>query len=268
MKMSSTSSHADADLPAVDERLVAPESGYEIDDGKLVRVPPALEPHGNRHAKVSALLEAHVAEDFDVAIDMLTRTSRIDDFAPDASVYPKARDPQTGGRQLEHLSFEIVSTETLGHAGKKAAKLYARGVRRLFAIDIEHVRVLEWSGTLGTWALLDAGSSIEDLVFAVPLPVDALVRAAKADDAVAKALLAKRNPVLVAAVAEGRAEGLTDGLARGRAEAIVRVLEHRGFQLTPEQRGRILHERDVATLDAWLERAVTCTRVVELFIER
>src|SRR6187549_401954 len=99
--MSSLSSNASTGLPPIDEHLVVPESGYELDDGKLVLVAPALEPHADRHSKLAALLEAHAAADFNVAVDMLIRISHDSDRAPDASVYPSARDPQTGGRQLE-----------------------------------------------------------------------------------------------------------------------------------------------------------------------
>ena len=56
-------------LPAVDVRLVAPESRYEIEDGKVLFVAPADEPHANRHSKVSALVEARAAADYDVASD-------------------------------------------------------------------------------------------------------------------------------------------------------------------------------------------------------
>jgi hypothetical protein len=94
------------DLPPVDTRLVAPESRYEIEDGRVRYVAPADEPHATRHSKLSALLEAHVADDFDVASDMLTRTSELEDFAPDASVFPRARNPETGGRQLEQLPLK------------------------------------------------------------------------------------------------------------------------------------------------------------------
>jgi hypothetical protein len=116
-----------APLPAVDEPLVAPESRFEIVAGKVFPVPPAQEPHASLNSKLAALLEAHVTEDFNVAVDMLTRTDELTNFAPDASVYPAARDPETGGRQLEHLAFEVVSTETLGHAATKAALLVERG---------------------------------------------------------------------------------------------------------------------------------------------
>lgn len=59
-------------------------------------------------------------------------------------MYPAAPDPRTGGRQLEQLAFELASTQSLDHAGRKAAKLAGRGMRHVFAIDIERSRALEW----------------------------------------------------------------------------------------------------------------------------
>src|SRR5258705_2418803 len=107
--MSSTNPvYTDEELPAVDQRLVSPEERYEIDEGVLVYVPPADEPHGTRHSKISALVEAHAGAEFDVASDMLTRTSRTSDIAPDVSVFPRARDPQTVGRQLQQLAVSEV----------------------------------------------------------------------------------------------------------------------------------------------------------------
>jgi hypothetical protein len=204
--------------------LVAPESRFEIVAGKVFPVPPAQEPHAILNSKLAALLEAHVTEDFNVAVDMLTRTDELTNFAPDASVYPAARDPETGGRQLEHLAFEVVSTETLGHAATKAALLVERGVRRVFALDVEGQRVLEWSSKKGAWRKLKAGSALADPCFVVPLPVDALSVAAKADDAMAAALLAKKNPVLEVALrrakTKGKTEGLREGLREGKAEGL------------------------------------------------
>lgn len=267
MNMSSPSRPANRELPAVDERLVAPESGYEIDDGKLVRVPPCEEPHGDRHSKLAALLEAHVANDFNVALDMLTRISETSDRAPDASVYPRARDPQTGGRQIEQLAFEIVSTESLGYAAKKAADLSGRGVRRVFAIDVERARAFEWSRELGTWSLLDPSGRIEDSTLAVPLSIEVLVRAVKTDDAMARALLAKGNSVLLAAIDESRVAATAQATAHATAQAILRVLERRNVQLAASDRARILRAQDLAVLERWLDRAATCVQATELFSE-
>lgn len=261
--MSSDATAADPELPPVDARLVTPETRFEMYDGVLVHVPPADPPHGMQHSKTAALLEAYAAPDFAVAIDMLTRTSRTSDFAPDVSVFPRAPDPRTGGRQLEHLAFEIVSTQSLSHAKRKAAGLVARGVRRMFAIDVVRARVLEWSGRLGTWSVHDTSSQLDDPTLVAPLPIIALLDAAAADDAMARAFIAKRNPVIEAY----RAEGVLEGLTLGRTEALLAILEARGVPLDATARARILDERDPDRLLAWMTRAATCADIAEVFGE-
>ena len=232
-------------LPPVDERLVMPETRYEIHDGRVMYVSPADEPHGSRHSKLSALLEAYVRDEYDVATDMLTRTSATSDVAPDASVFPRARDPETGRRQLEELAFEVLSTERLAEAQGKAAKLAERGVRRVFALDLGSQRVLEWSKSLETWQMLSPAGVIDDAVFAIPLPVEALVRAGKADDAVAQALIAKGNPAIEREV------------ARGKAEFVLELLAARGLEVPDEVRTRVLGCSDPTRLVAWLRLAVS-----------
>ena len=235
--------------------------------------------------KVIALLEAHAFPEFAIGCNQLTRTSEIDDVAPDVSVYPDADDPVTGGRQLEQLAFEVVSTESLGHAASKAAKLTARGVRRVFAIDIERSRALEWSPELGTWRRLDAAGQIEDAALELPLPIAAMLHAARADDEIARALVARHNPVIeavraqdrAAAKAEGKAEGVQEGFLRGKAEAaqegflrgkaeaVLVVLAARQVAVGDAERRRILSEQDPAQLDRWLTEAAICKKVAELF---
>lgn len=258
---SSNVSHLGPELPAVDDRLVAPETRYEVRDGALVHVPPADEPHGTRHSKIAALVEIHSAPAFDVACDMLTRTSARDDIAPDVSVFPRARHPLTGRRQLEHLAFEVVSTQSLGDAGAKAASLVERGVRRVFAIDIERARALEWSASLESWSMLDINGFIEDEALAVPLPIQPLVHAAEADDAVARALLIKRNPV----IEQARAQDRSEGEQKGFSEAIITVLDARGITVDAAARVRILGERDTTTLVRWVARAATCAEIADVF---
>lgn len=252
-----------------------PETRFEIIDGEVIYVPPALPPHATRHSKVSAILEAYVAPGFEVASDMLTRTSENSDMAPDASVFPSSRDPITGERQLEHLVFEVVSTERLSSAAKKAGSLAARGVRRIFALDVERGRALEWSRRTDAWEILAPSAVVEDEALALPLPVHDLIVAAKADDAVARALLAKRNPVLVEALtasrtegkAEGKAQGEAQGLVAAKRDAVLAVLAARKIEVDDRQRTRIRREADVATLDRLLQAAVTCRTAAELFAE-
>ncbi len=245
------------ELPPIDERLALPEAGYEIIDGVVTFVVPADPPHAERHQTVSVLIGTHVRAEFKVAIDMLTRTSKIDDIAPDVSVFPRDPDPVTGGRQLEQMAFEIVSTESMSHATTKAAKLAGRGVRRVFAIDIVRKRLVEWSSEIESWKVLDVRGRIEDAALAVPLSVNALLEAVDTDDEVARALVAKHNPVIEAATAEG--------LARGRAQAVLEVLAARGIACSDEQRVRIADDRELSRLAEWLRRASLCNRVEELF---
>jgi hypothetical protein len=271
--------HVAYEPPPVDERLVVPETRHEMYGGELVHVPPADAPHATRHSKTSALVEAHVGAEFDVASDMLTRTSQAHDLAPDVSVFPFARDPRTGGRQIEQLAFEVVSTETLGHAARKAAELIARGVRRVFAIDVERRRVLGWTGSPASWHALEVGGYIEDPALAAPLAIEPLILAAKADDAMARALLLKKNPVLMEAIARGREEGRQDGLAEGERKGLAEgerkgltagllaVLAARGLSLEPVDRARILGENDARRVERWFARAMCCATVGDMLAE-
>ena len=258
---------AGSDLPDIDDHLVEPGTRYEMLDGELVYVPPSDPPHGERQFQLCALVAAHTGSDVQGASDLLTRISKNDDVAPDVSLYPSARDPGTGARQLEQIAFEVVSTQSLSNAGKKAAKLVARGVRRVFAIDVERARVLEWSAALGTWSMLDAAATIADPALAVPLPIETLIREGKTDDAVQRALAAKHNPVLETIKASSRAEGREEGIGRGKAEAVVAVLEARGVPLDRGDRDRILGEQDLARLERWIVRAIACTSAAELLAE-
>jgi hypothetical protein len=243
-------------LPDVDERLVMPEMRYEAVGGRVAYVAPSDEAHGSRHSKVSALLEVCAGEDYDVASDMLTRTSRTGDMAPDASVFPRARDPRTGGRQIEELAFEVVSKESLEHAGKKARALVERGVRRVVAIDVGRRRALVWSRETNAWEMLPRDGVIEDQALAVPLPIPALVDAVKADDALAQALIAKKNPVIDTALRGARLQG--------KIEALLAVLGARGFRLSKKAEKQIRAEEDEATIEAWLRRSVSCASIEEL----
>jgi Uma2 family endonuclease len=253
-----------AELPDVDERLVAPDSRFEIIDGKVSYVPPALEPHGTSHARLAAIVEAHRHPDFSVAVDMLTRTSRVDDIAPDVSVYPSARNPRTGGRQLEQLAFEIASTESLSHAADKARRLVGRGVRRVFALDLDRERVLEWSTDIDAWSILDLTSEIDDPALAVPLPVAPLIDAARADDAVVRAFRARRHPEFLAERAEGERIGREQGRLEALADLVVSTLATRGMTVTPDQTACVFAERDVGRLMRWAQAASTIADVASL----
>jgi len=258
-------------LPPVDERLVEPETPFEMVDGELVRVFPADPPHAERHLELCALLKTHTGAGFKAACDLLTRTTKIDDFAPDVSVYPRAPDPRTHGRQIEQLAFEVVSTQTLRKVSNKAAKLVRRGVRRVFAIDVKRSRALEWSAARKTWRVLEPSGQITDRALEVALPIAALIDSARTDDAMARALVARRNPVIEAVRAEDRAtsradgkiEGRIEGKIEGKIEALLAILAARQID-SGAAREQIAREGDPHQLDRWIARAATASTLSEV----
>jgi len=60
-----------------------------------------------------------------------------------------------------------------------------------------------------------------------------------------------------------RAAEKAEGKAEGKSEAILVMLRHRGFELTPAQRERVLRESDDAQLNAWIASALTATSVAD-----
>src|SRR5690606_37625551 len=116
--------------------------------------------------------------------------------------------------------------------------------------------------------------SIDDPCLVKALPVAALLSAAVRDEAVARALLAKRSPVLERELAareaigkaEGEARGKAEGEARGKADAVIKVLEARGLVIPPHVRARILASSDPEQLDRWLARAIVAESAEELLV--
>jgi Uma2 family endonuclease len=239
-----------AGLPDVDERLAVPETRYEVIDGKPVYVSPADKPHGEIHLALAALVKAHVADGFSAAVDLLTRTSLVDDIAPDVSVYPAAPTAR-GGRQLEHLAFEIASKQALSKVADKARRLAGRGVRRVFAVDLKKGRVLEWMAETASWTVLDRDGAIVDVALAVPMPVAPMLDAAKAHDAMVEAFRSQRHTGFLEERAEGRVEGRLEGRLERTAEAILVVFAARGIAVSTEQATRIRSERDAERLERW-----------------
>jgi hypothetical protein len=60
-------------------------------------------------------------------------------------------------------------------------------------------------------------------------------------------------------------QGREEGRAEGKAEGVLRVLEARGLSVPRSVADRILACRDLATLDAWLTRAVTVATPEAIF---
>ena len=264
-------------FPPLDEHLVEPEvTRDEIIGGRRVVAMPALEPHAGQQTDLDFVLRAHVAPGYKTASDLLTRHAVDADFASDACIYEQGVDPETGGRCLEEIAFEIVSEQRERNATEKAVYMHRRGVRRIFTILVKgERRVCEWSPEGQSWRPLAADAQIEDPCLVKPLAVAALLDAAVADNAVIEALAAKGNPALrrredrarSEGEVRGEARGETRGEVRGRARSILKVLEARGIAISEAQRQEILDCRDLAQLDRWLARAILASSVEEITAE-
>lgn len=67
--------------------------------------------------------------------------------------------------------------------------------------------------------------------------------------------------------AEGRAEGEVSGKAEGKAELLLKILDHRGVALTPEQRVLITGCHDPQRVEAWADRAFKVLTADELLAD-
>jgi hypothetical protein len=119
-------------------------------------------------------------------------------------------------------------------------------------------------------ALIDITTGQSDYLYVImkalrPALRDALRKWIMGKDESKEQYIAKFRPLLgeIADLleAEGKAEGKAEGRAEKKAEKVLRVLATRGFSVTDAQRDRVLTCRDLATLDRWLERAVTAASV-------
>jgi hypothetical protein len=229
--------------PGVDERLVQPGTRDEMLRGEVIRAQPAHPPHAEQHTRLDYVVEAHVANGYIVATDMLTRAGEGSDFATDTAVRKAGTDPTTGTRYLEELAFEVVSTQSLREIIMRAEDLTDRGVRRLLAIFVGRREVCEWSRTQRCFVTLSPDDAIEDPTLARPLPVRALLDRLQADNAVIDALDSKDNPRLRSIQSHEREQafeqGLEQGLEQGRLEALELACLLLDIELTPERRAHL-----------------------------
>ena len=205
-------------------------------DGVRYRTMGANPPHATQHVEVAHIFRGTLAPGYRAAVDMLTRSKKETDAAPDVSVFSEGADPVTGGRRLEEVAFEVCDTESEQHVTAKVRALSMRGVRRLFYIRVSDRAVHEWQRASGSWARLDDDAVIEDRCFRVPIPVRALADQVLADDTVARALIAAGNRVIVGAVRESREEGREEG----RVEVFALQCSRRlGRALTDDERAAL-----------------------------
>jgi len=259
-----------------DDHLVEPGTRCEVFEGEIVYVPPARPGHGDIHSLLNTVIGHHAAPGYTASSDLLTRRSHDNDFATDTSVRRSGRNPATGYRYLEELSFEIFFQESCEYARARARQVVASGVRRIFGIFVKErwpgsdaagvvdCTVAEWSSEQDDWLVLAPGEVIEDPALLLPIPVEALIDEHASEDAAARALLARNNPVLQEHDDEVHGKGHAAGRLAATRENIFAILEHRKIALDAAQRDRIEACDDLAILKRWLLRAIEIHAAAEL----
>jgi flagellar biosynthesis/type III secretory pathway protein FliH len=271
--------------PSPDEHLVTPEvTRDEMIRGRRVIAMPANPRHADRQFELGFVIRGHLKPGYVGSTELLTRMGLGSDFATDICVRKDGKDPETDVRHLEELAFEVVNEQSARDIREKAEDLTARGVRCFIAVFVKTGQVCRWSREKGNWQALDLDGVFEDPCLSRPLRLRALLDAAEADDAVARALVEKQNPVIEAVKNEGKQQGIAlgtqqgialgtqqgialgtqQGIALGKATAILAVLAARGLPVSEEARARIADCRDDAVLDRWIGRAAVAGSAQEV----
>jgi hypothetical protein len=254
--------------PALDEHLVEPETRWEVLQGSRMQASPARSPHADRHFTIDYVLGAHLAPGYIGATDLLTRWSAEDDYATDTSVRRAGIDAATGERRLEEMAFEVAYQQRRTELETRARVLSGRGVRRVFAVFVKEGTVEEWSAVTETWRMLDAGDVIEDRCLSRPIAARALLDAAAADEAVARALVARQHPVIEQYAEARETRSYRRGKVEGQREALRMILAQRGLAPDGRQRGLMEDCDESDVLERWLRLAAMATHVDEIFLGR
>ncbi len=132
---------------APDDRLARPETGEEYIDGQRLEVMGPEAAHADPQCSLAAIVRICLAPGYVASAELLTRTDIGSDFATDVCVRRDGTDPQTGGRYVEEIAFEVANSQTRRDLERdKVPKLATAGVRRIFAVLVQEGAVLEWLG--------------------------------------------------------------------------------------------------------------------------
>jgi len=245
-----------------------PGDPYELSDGHAIVSEPSGRRHGRRHLLGGAALATDPAVD-EVGVEVGHVLDEATLRAPNVSVGGVS--DETGFAQsAPRLAVEYVE---LGgdeaDLARKVAELLRAGTELVWVVRLagdrrgEGHRAGENGGNQRTGEGLDAPGILRNAV-----PVEALYDGSEARALMLRNLLQRAGVADLDAVrAEERAQGRVEGRAEGRLEhardLLRRTLARRGLALDTVQAAAIERCDDLATLDAWLERARTVASVAE-----
>ncbi len=251
-------------------------------DGRVMEVVPAEAPHADKQCDLVYVLRAHVAPGYVASTELLTRVSKKSNFATDACIRRDGLDAE-GHRYLEELSFEVQHTQSDASLAKRAHYLLERGVRRVIAIEVQMAEkgrvqagpVKEWvpasQGGHGHWRRLAADERFEDRCLQRPVKVAALMDAIEADNAVARALMARQNPAILdmrqQSFDEGHEQGHKQGFNKGHEQGFDKGHEQgfdKGIEQGQAQGEAVGNRRAIAAICEFLGIVLTPARRAKL----
>jgi hypothetical protein len=262
---------AEAPPPRLDDHVVALGTPEEMIGGERLLALLCEPAHGDAHAWLTLALGVVMQPGYVCSVDMLTRYATDDDFAADLTIRRGGQDPETGQRYLEEVAIEVGNTQRLPRLKEKASRMVRRGVRQVFAVLVQEGEVHRWDPTAQELVRLGEGESLSDpptLTRALPVPLVLLIARGAVglatamevrqalDNFVAEALDAQGNPVLRRVEQRGE--------QRAMAQAILLALDARGILLDDLSRRRILACQEMATLQRWMVRAATASRIEDV----
>ncbi len=239
-----------------------PGDPYELSDGHAIVAEPSGRRHGRRHLAGAALIDSDpaveaAAVEVGFAIDEYTLR------APDVAVGGLSDDPgfAPGAPALAVEYVELGRDEA--DLERKAAELLGAGTQVLWVVRLGGTPRVEVRRSGQPVVVVRPGEVLEAPgILRNPVPVDALFDRTAAQEGTLRNLLQRQGYESLDAVREaGRVAG---ALEHARAQ-LRRTIALRGWTIDAACEAEIRECDELATLDGWLERAVTATTADEVF---
>lgn len=239
-----------------------PGDPYELSDGHAIVSEPSGRRHGRKHLIGGAALATDPAvEEAGVEVGHVLDEATL--RAPDVSVGGVADEPGYAP-SAPRLAVEYVERGgDEADLARKVAELLRAGTELVWVVRLADERRVEVHRAGAAAVVKHAGEALEAPgILRNPVPVAALYDGSAARAMMLRNLLQRAGFADLDAVrAEGRVQGRIEGLAEGRLEhardLLRRTLARRGLALDATQAAAIERCTDLATLDAWLDRAWT-----------
>lgn len=235
---------------------IRPGDPYELSDGHAIVSEPSGRRHGRRHLIGGAALATDPAvEEAGVEVGHVLDKATL--RAPDVSVGGVADEPGYA-QSAPRLAVEYVERGgDEADLARKVAELLGAGTELVWVVRLSGERRVEVHRAGEAAVVKHVGEALEAPgILRNPVPLEALYDGSAARALMLRNLLQRAGFADLDAVrAEGRLEHARDLLRR--------TLARRGLALDAAQATAIERCADLATLDAWLERAHTVASAAE-----